>query len=467
MKHIKFFFVVITFIWLRPCTATAQVAGTDTLSVNVYFEVGRSNLDLTFRNNKETLDYFIRDIQEVQADSTTVLQTIRIETGASPEGNKESNEELARRRAISIRDYVLANSTITPLQIKASSIGSDWRRLEPYLLAVDYDWKQEALAIIFEPEKQVLQNGVMVDNRQVKLQLLANGECWRWLSEEVFPELRSAGGSLRLITSRNIYDNFTAGSPAKSDTLVISHRDTLTISRKDTLVYLPTVIDPDTVRTIYKNDVVFRRPVVALRSNLLLPALNLGVEVPLGNRWSVATDLYFPWVPRSIMNTVTSSVNAYCVQGLGMYLEGRFWLGRQHSNKSKNAEYFQRYRLSGHSIALVAGGAYFDGEWASKKEGVLGEGYQGEIIAYGIDYMYSLPLGQGGIHLDFDIALGGMYTVLHPYNVYANNPYLIRERDNNGMSIYRRRYLSAGYPIRAGISIKVPIFSRGEGAPGM
>lgn len=52
-------------------------------------------------------------------------------------------------------------------------------------------------------------------------------------------------------------------------------------------VIIPSAI-PMTVDTSYK----LWKPVVALRTNLLLPLLNFGVEVPIGNRWSVGADYY-------------------------------------------------------------------------------------------------------------------------------------------------------------------------------
>ena len=37
------------------------------------------------------------------------------------------------------------------------------------------------------------------------------------------------------------------------------------------------------------------KTVIAIRSNLLLPALNVGAELPVGNRSSFAVDHYYPW----------------------------------------------------------------------------------------------------------------------------------------------------------------------------
>ena len=63
-------------------------------------------------------------------------------------------------------------------------------------------------------------------------------------------------------------------------------------------VQLDAVFESRVVDTVKVDTVAAepRKPVVAVRSNLLVPALNVGVEVPIGTNWSVAADYYFPWV---------------------------------------------------------------------------------------------------------------------------------------------------------------------------
>ena len=179
-----------------------------------------------------------------------------------------------------------------------------------------------------------------------------------------------------------------------------------------------------------------RRPILAFRSNLLMPLLNIGVECPIGDRWSAAADFYYPWCPREWMNGWTSP-QMTCIQGLGLYVEGRYWFAA-------------RQRLLGHSVGLLAGGAYYDME-------LDGNGGQGEILAAGLDYTYTLPLGRkGGVRLEFSIAVGAVYSIRHPYNVHEEGGYLIRRKDGDNISIVSQSNWSF-LPIRAGINLSVPI----------
>ena len=59
-----------------------------------------------------------------------------------------------------------------------------------------------------------------------------------------------------------------------------------------------------------------KRELFFVRTNFLVPLLNLGVEVPIGNRWSVAADYYFPWFFRE-------ESHERCFQVLAWNLEGR------------------------------------------------------------------------------------------------------------------------------------------------
>lgn len=241
----------------------------------------------------------------------------------------------------------------------------------------------------------------------------------------------------------------------EKDTLQQSthHRvDTIVISHKDTVYYMPAKKRLNPIKTgeeLYpKIDMGLSRPVLAFRTNLLLPLLNIGIECPICNRWSIAADFYYPWVPRKWMNKWAAS-QMNCIQGLGGYLEGRYWFGTHH-RLSEPA--YGKYRLLGHSLGLTTGAAYYDLEWD-------GRGEQGEVFVAGIGYTYVLPLGKkGGVHLEFDIAAGAVYRIWHPYDVHEQGGYLIRGRDENNISIVNEKSWGF-YPIKAGISLVVPIFT--------
>ena len=168
-----------------------------------------------------------------------------------------------------------------------------------------------------------------------------------------------------------------------------------------------------------------------IKSNLLLPLGNVGVEVPIGNRWSVGADFYYPWLKRK-------SDHKNCIQALMWNLEGRYWLG---NNRTKADV------LEGHSVGFNVMAGYYDFEKNY-------EGYQGEFVNFSFDYTYGMPIFKDKLHLEFTIGLGYFFSQADKYDVF--------EEGGKG---YRRgykenfRYLG---PNKMGVSIVVPIKSGGR-----
>lgn len=196
-----------------------------------------------------------------------------------------------------------------------------------------------------------------------------------------------------------------------------------------------------------------RIPVTAIETNLFMPLMNVGVEVPLGNRFSISADWYYPWCFRSWMNAACGTKNLRCLQGLGGFVMAKVWLGEAHR---QNPE-CDRDRLRGHSLGILLGAGYYDHEKENKSaEAVgklvpLGVGYQGEAFALALGYGYSLPLGKGGALLEFDIALGYMNTGWWRYGVYDERGVGIRDRSSG------RGSKEWWGPVRAGVNIVIPI----------
>ena len=168
-----------------------------------------------------------------------------------------------------------------------------------------------------------------------------------------------------------------------------------------------------------------------IKSNLLLPLGNVGVEVPIGNSWSVGADFYYPWLKRK-------SDNKNCIQALMWNLEGRYWLGKNRTWEDV---------LEGHSVGFNVMAGYYDLEKNY-------EGYQGEFVNFSFDYTYGMPIFKDKLHLEFTIGLGYFFSQADKYDVF--------EEGGKG---YRRgykenfRYLG---PNKMGVSIVVPIKSGGR-----
>ncbi len=189
----------------------------------------------------------------------------------------------------------------------------------------------------------------------------------------------------------------------------------------------------DVVKDSLPKELRQRQPIrVALRTNLLLPLLNFGAELPLGNRWSVGADWYYVWLFRS-------SSHKNCFQIDGLTLEGRYWLGSRHTNDPEN----KQYRLQGHSIGLFTMGGRYDIE----RNYV---GHQGEYILGGVDYLYAKPIFKGKMHLELSFGVGYLYTRATRYEVYERGGKGFRDQN------YRKNISYFG-PLRASVALVVPL----------
>lgn len=177
-----------------------------------------------------------------------------------------------------------------------------------------------------------------------------------------------------------------------------------------------------------RKDSLFRRPVAALRSNILLPLMNVGAEVALSNRISVEADLYWPWMTRPLMNSIYPA-QQNCVQLFSALIGARLWTGR--------------YRLRGHSVGLVIRGTLYD-------FGMDWKGEQGETLSMGVDYMYCLPLGAGLVQLEFSAGLG--------YGVGRRRRYCVYEEGGCLWGDGSRELTHGLTPLRFAIALQVPLY---------
>lgn len=418
--------VILLILFLGMCgILQAQTIRTDTLSVEIPFRRGSSSLDMDYNGTAEVLEGFLRSLESLNSNPDIIIHTINILSAASVEGPRDFNERLSLSRAQSILGYLSASTSLSPSQMKICSRGENWEDLLAALQARSEKWSMEAAGII----RAMMDGKTSPEECKLYLRSLDNGRIWQWMEEAVFPSLRSAGGSVHVITSsvRQV-----------RDTLVIRH-ESIT-SHRDT-VFFETVRRQEQVKEhTFRQDSLFRVPVVALRSNLLLPLLNFGVEVPLSDRFSLGADIMYPWAQRAWLNHFLPA-QKYCAQALVGSLEARWWLGDIHSSGKGDP----RYRLRGHSLGLIATGGYYDMEYDWR-------GQQGEFLALGLDYMYALPLGKGGIHFELGLGIGYAVNTYRDYDVRYEGGHLI----GNGRKAMRHLPV----PVRARFALVVPIYKR-------
>ena len=421
-----------------------------TAILDIAFRQGDRRIDRNYMNNNRNLAEFTALMQNFVRDSDVEVESVDIIGGASIEGSPELNRDLSDNRAARMVEILRQYASVPQDRVHVNSRGVNWQDV---LDMVNGDYRvpdHDAVVdiLVNTPEAQ----------RKAALESLNGGRAYRYMYDRIFPYVRTGrmAVTFRLVPK----------APAQA-----AVHDTIYVVRTDTVIHIHKD-DPGDARNINQNimnvntdrlgrrggrssygygfgysygkplkridrvDSLLRTPILAVRSNLLAPAMNVGVEVPLGNRWSVAADWYYPWVWRNARHE-------NCFELLGGTGELRYWFGTRH----RNDEYNTKYRLLGHSLALLGGGGYWDFQrnWAGK---------QGEYGMVGLDYLYAMPVGRKcGLHLEFELALGAVFTQDRPYDVFQEGGLLIH-RDG----IYET---SNWYgPVKAGINLAVPIFRK-------
>ena len=398
-----------------------------------------------FANNSSRLDASYGDnavaLQEITQFMQTLLQeefstrAIVVDGAASPLGKEEYNTRLALRRAQVVRDYLYTIKGSERIRIEAVSNGEDWDSFSREIIA-NYNHPNRDTVI------EIIRSNRSHDAKEEMLRALDNGATYRILVEKHMASARNAA-VIRIV---ELADLAPKGSPIALD-IKMSSED-LCLQQKRFAAEQPLVpsevllkgksgagIDASsleaapTTTKIAESDVV-RYPVVALRSNLLVPALNFGVEVPIGTNWSVAADYYYPWVwPKRD--------NKNCFELLAWGIEGRYWFGKERTVFD---------RLQGHSIGLYGYMGYYDFERNF-------HGHQGEFANVGVDYTYAMAVGKRrAVHFEFSIGLGFIYSQARKYTVIEANGPLISDKITKTIGFFG--------PTKANISLVVPIFQR-------
>ena len=292
------------------------------------------------------------------------------------------------------------------------------------------------------------------------IRLIANGESWKTFTEDIRSNYQRRNRKELL----EILDDTTRTDAQKKDLIRTMESDSLTwrilirdymntsrhavtvvVVRKErilevlpagpTLAALATTgqgktIPPQQRDSAAAPQLMPKTPIFSLRSNLLVPLLNAGVEVPIGNNWSVAADYYYPWI-------WPTQKNKNCFELLGWSMEGRYWFGRDRQPSD---------RLKGHSVGVYMAGGYYDFEKNYR-------GMQGEFLSPGLDYTYSMAIGKAKrVHLQFTLAVGYIRSWGTTYNVYGDYGALYPD---DGRVIWD--YFG---PTKAAVSIVVPFYKK-------
>lgn len=143
-----------------------------------------------------------------------------------------------------------------------------------------------------------------------------------------------------------------------------------------------------------------KKALFAVKSNALFwvaGAPNVGLEFPIGERWSVCADYVAPWS--------SSFATGLYYQLLMANIEGRYWLKGKHQQ--------ERPVMTGWFTGFSVGGGYYDFMFGNTRTGIQGEFY----IMAGASAGYSHSISSNDrIRLEYTLGLGYMQTRYRKYH---------------------------------------------------
>lgn len=364
----------------------------------IFFRINRWDIDTTFRGNGGTIRRMQAEIDSLISEGSITADSISIVSAASPDGGNAFNVWLSKKRGLSTMDLLEERyPDIDPEIIYIDPMGEDWSTFRKVVYEDRNIPARDELIALMESD------------------LTNDGK------EKV---LRKMNPAFRYILKHHIY---------------LMRASAVTFNVSVPMVLMPPIAGPQALAEGPEGNILYRqvqplpqapvekKMILAARTNLLVPALNVGVEVPVGYSWSVGADYYFPWwLARS---------NRYCAEMLGWFVDTKYWFGKDRDEEDK---------LTGHALGAYAGFGYYDYQWEKS-------GNQGEYIDIGVDYTYAIPLAKDRLRMEFNIGLGWIHTVARHYTPTDDYTDLIKDP-----GIRHRKYNFFG-PTRASVSLVVPI----------
>ncbi|MBE6210376.1 MAG: DUF3575 domain-containing protein [Rikenellaceae bacterium] len=381
-----------------------------------------------FRHNNSLIDTLYADNASSYARLRAMLAfcdiaDINICGAASPVGREGYNREIALRRAEAARALIESIESAKQIPIVISSTGEEWAAFTTH---IEQNYHRRNRDKVLEILHSELPNA---EKKRLLWILEYDHTTWRYLVRRHMASSRNTVSVVVHLGSATLPTNLmpdTEISPLQLDELILPTPQTPT---SDSYKGGGATSIENNGSNNRDEASVERKMVLAARTNLLVPALNIGLEVPIGTNWSVGAEYYYPWI-------WPSPENRNCFELLAWNIEGRYWFGRERTIAD---------RLQGHAIGLYAGGGYYDVQHNFK-------GHQGEFADVGIDYTYALPVAKGKLHMEFSLGVGYIYSVARPYAV----------AEKGGDLLWRKQLQHIHYfgPTRLNIALTVPIFKR-------
>lgn len=408
----------------------------------VYFPLSETTIRPEYMGNEAN----IAVLREMLSDPNRVPSRVVIEGAASPEGPVSINERLGATRAKVLVDFLTSEFPYLKSRIVVRSVAEDWAGLRACILAN---------GTLGSAEKEELIGIIDSNNTPARKEaLLKASASYPVVEKECLPYIRYARiGNIEFeapaVTEpadttpedTTPKDTVTTVVPADTTSAPVAVDTTDLFPARDTLEAVAPVDTTAKVKP-YEGGIVpafpapakgYRNMIAAVKTNLLYDAvtgLNVEVEVPIANRFSVAWEDVFPW---------WETGNKYCFQLWEMGAEARYWF--------KPWETVGTEKLRGWFVGPYVMSGKYDFQYDKSIN------YQGELWSVGATAGYAMPIGKKKrVNLEFSLSMGYMKTHFRHYLPTDSYDKLIHDPAGDGSF-----YNIFKYPTKAKVSLVVPI----------
>lgn len=408
----------------------------------VYFPLSETTIRPEYMGNEAN----IAVLREMLSDPNRVPSRVVIEGAASPEGPVSINERLGATRAKVLVDFLTSEFPYLKDRIVVRSVAEDWAGLRASILAngtLGSSEKEEFIGIIDSNNSPARKEALLKASASYPV---VEKECLPYVRyarigniEFEAPAVTEPADTTPKDTTPK--DTVTTVVPADTTSAPVAVDTTDLFPARDTLEAVAPVDTTAKVKP-YEGGIVpafpapakgYRNMIAAVKTNLLYDAvtgLNVEVEVPIANRFSVAWEDVFPW---------WETGNKYCFQLWEMGAEARYWF--------KPWETVGTEKLRGWFVGPYVMSGKYDFQYDKSIN------YQGELWSVGATAGYAMPIGKKKrVNLEFSLSMGYMKTHFRHYLPTDSYDKLIHDPAGDGSF-----YNIFKYPTKAKVSLVVPI----------
>jgi outer membrane protein OmpA-like peptidoglycan-associated protein len=156
--------------------------------LEVYFPLAKYDIEPDYLDNASNLAKLTGAIRAIAASTDSRVARIVIAGFASPEGSIELNEDLARDRAVALKNYITANTVIVDDQVALYNGAVDWQGLR---IRIARGTLPERGALLDLIDNTPVRASAGQPGRLEMLRRMRGGATYRYLQAEHFPYLRT------------------------------------------------------------------------------------------------------------------------------------------------------------------------------------------------------------------------------------------------------------------------------------